>query len=69
MLVKKKGSNNYKKLENNINKLYDKCNNVRNGFLHKLSTSIINENRVIKVGSVLNVISYMIEIIMLRTIY
>lgn len=49
MLVKKKGSNNYKKLENNINKLYDKCNNVRNDFLHELSTSIINENQVVVV--------------------
>lgn len=47
--LKKKGSNNYKKLENKINKLYDKCNNVRNDFLHKLSTSIINENQVIVV--------------------
>ena len=44
-----KGSNNYKKIENKINKLYDKCNNVRNDFLHKLSTSIINENQVIVV--------------------
>lgn len=51
MLVKKKGSNNYKKLENNINKLYDKCNNVRNDFLHELSTSIINENQVVVVES------------------
>lgn len=47
--LKKKGSNNYKKIENKINKLYDKCNNVRNDFLHKLSTSIINENQVIVV--------------------
>lgn len=47
--LKKKGSNNYKKLESKINKLYDKCNNVRNDFLHKLSTSIINENQVIVV--------------------
>ena len=44
---KKKGSNNYIKLSNKINKLYDKCNNVRDDFLHKLSTSIINENQVI----------------------
>ena len=47
--LKMKGSNNYKKIENKINKLYDKCNNVRNDFLHKLSTSIINENQVIVV--------------------
>ena len=59
----------YARVKNKINKLYDKCNNVRNDFLHKLSTSIINENQVIKVGSFLNVISYMIEIMMLRTIY
>ena len=44
---KKKRSNNYIKLLNQINKLYDKCNNVRDDFLHKLSTSIINENQVI----------------------
>ena len=47
--LKMKGSNNYKKIENKIDKLYDKCNNVRNDFLHKLSTSIINENQVIVV--------------------
>lgn len=45
--LKKKGGNNYIKLLNKINKLYDKCNNVRDDFLHKLSTSIINENQVI----------------------
>ena len=45
--LKKRGSNNYHKLQNKINKLYDKCNNIRNDFLHKLSTSIINENQVI----------------------
>ena len=49
LALKKKGSNNYIKLLNKINKLYDKCNNVRNDFLHKLSTSIINENQVIVV--------------------
>lgn len=47
--LKKRGSNNYHKLQNKINKLYDKCNNIRNDFLHKLSTSIINENQVIVV--------------------
>lgn len=47
--LKKKGSNNYKKLENKINKLYDKSHNVRNDFLQKLSTNIINENQVIVV--------------------
>ena len=47
LALKKKGSNNYIKLSNKINKLYDKCNNVRDDFLHKLSTSIINENQVI----------------------
>ena len=36
-------------VENKINKLYDKCNNVRNDFLQKLSTNIINENQVIVV--------------------
>lgn len=46
---KKKGSNNYIKLQNNINKLYDKCNNIRKDFLHKLSSSIICENQVIVV--------------------
>ena len=46
---KKKGSNNYKKLQNKINGLYDRCNNIRNDFLHKLSTTIINENQVIVV--------------------
>ena len=44
---KRLGSNNYNKLQNKINKKYDKCNNIRNDFLHKLSTSIINENQVI----------------------
>ena len=47
LVNRKKGSNNYIKLLNQINKLYDKCNNVRDDFLHKLSTSIINENQVI----------------------
>ena len=47
LALKKKGSNNYFKLLDKINKLYDKCNNVRDDFLHKLSTSIINENQVI----------------------
>lgn len=41
---KKKESNNYKKLQNKINGLYDRCNNIRGDFLHKLSTTIINEN-------------------------
>lgn len=49
LVLKKKGSNNYIKLQNKINKLYDKCNNIRNDFLQKLSTSIINENQVIVV--------------------
>lgn len=44
---KKKNSKNYQKIQNKINKLYDKCNNIRNDFLHKLSTAIINENQVI----------------------
>ena len=47
--LKRCGSNNSIKLQNKINKLYDKCNNIRDDFLHKLSTSIINENQVIVV--------------------
>lgn len=46
---KRRGSNNYNKLQNKINKKYDRCNNIRDDFLHKLSTSIINENQVIVV--------------------
>ena len=49
LVKKKKGSNNHKKLQNKINGLYDRCNNMRNDFLHKLSTIIINENQVIVV--------------------
>lgn len=40
-------SNNYKKQSRKIAKLYEKCNNIREDFLHKLSTTIINENQVI----------------------
>lgn len=44
---KKKGSENRKKNIFEIQKLHAKVRNTRKDFLHKLSTSIINENQVI----------------------
>ena len=46
---KKYGSNNYKKQQLKVNKIYEKISNSRNDFLHKLSTKIVNENQVISV--------------------
>lgn len=42
-----KGSNNYEKMKKRIAKAYEKSENIRNDFLHKLSNSIINDNQVI----------------------
>lgn len=44
---KQKESNNYYKLKRKIARLYEKSENIRNDFLHKLSFNIVNENQVI----------------------
>jgi putative transposase len=44
---KQKGSNRYKKHSKKIAKLHEKISNIRDNFLHKLSSKIINENQVI----------------------
>jgi len=44
---KQKGSNRYKKHAKKIAKLHEKITNIRNDFLHKLSSEIIHENQVI----------------------
>jgi len=44
---KQKGSNRYKKHVKKIAKLHEKIANIRNDFLHKLSSKIIHENQVI----------------------
>jgi len=44
---KQKGSNRYKKHAKKIAKLHEKITNIRNDFLHKLSSAIIHENQVI----------------------
>ena len=46
---KQKGSNNYYKTKNKLNKAWLRIRNQRKDFLHKLSRSIINENQVIYV--------------------
>lgn len=46
---KQKGSNNKKKVQLRINKLYEKIANSRKDFIEKLSTKLINENDVIVV--------------------
>ena len=46
---KQKGSNNKKKAQLRINKLYEKIANSRKDFIEKLSTKLINENDVIVV--------------------
>ncbi|MBS3057616.1 MAG: transposase [Candidatus Diapherotrites archaeon] len=44
---KKKGSNNRKRAKQRLGKLYEKVENQRNDFLHKLSTQIVSENKLI----------------------
>ena len=44
---KQKGSNNYKKAKEKLNKKHTKVRNQRKDFLHKLSRSIVDENQVI----------------------
>lgn len=44
---KKKQSRNYEKVRKQIARCYEKCENIRNDFLHQLSTKIINEDQVI----------------------
>ena len=44
---KKRGSNNYKKLQQQIAKLHLKVSNTRKDFLHKQSRKLVNENQVI----------------------
>jgi len=44
---KVRGSNNWKKACKRVSKLHEYVRNSRNDFLHKVSTSIINENQVI----------------------
>ncbi len=41
--LKRKGSNNYKKLKSILSKLYEKLVNVRNDNLHKLSRKLVDE--------------------------
>lgn len=43
----KKFSNNYKKVQLKLAKLYEKIKNQRKDFLHKVSRKIVNENQVI----------------------
>ncbi|MEK7434308.1 MAG: RNA-guided endonuclease TnpB family protein, partial [Cyanobacteriota bacterium] len=45
----KKGSNNRKKLVTKLSRLHQKIKNVRNDFLNKVSSKLINENQVIVV--------------------
>jgi len=44
---RKKGSNNHFKQRKTVFKIYEKISNLRNDFLHKLSSTLINENQVI----------------------
>lgn len=44
---KKKGSNNYKKIQRKVAKLHLKISNTRKDFLHKESRKLVNENQVI----------------------
>ena len=44
---KKVGSNNYRKLSKKIARIYEKMNDIKNDFLHKLSRRIIGENQII----------------------
>ena len=46
---KVKGSNNYNKQRIKLARVHEKIENIRNNYLHQLSTSIINENQVIVV--------------------
>ena len=46
---KQKGSNNYYKAKNKLNKAWFRLRNQRKDYLHKLSRSLINENQVIYV--------------------
>lgn len=47
LLNKEEQSNNRKKLQKQIGKLYEKVENKRDDFLHKLSKNIVDENQVI----------------------
>lgn len=47
LLRKEKESNNRKKLEKKIGKLYEKVQNKRDDFLHNLSKNIVDENQII----------------------
>ena len=42
-------SNNREKQRIKVAKIYDKITNIRNDFLHKLSTKLVNENQVIAI--------------------
>lgn len=55
---KQKGSNNYNKTRNKLNREWFRLRNQRKDFLHKLSRSLINENQVIYVED-LNIKSMM----------
>jgi putative transposase len=46
---KKKGSNNRHKAKMKLNKLHFRISNIRNDFLHKLSTNICRENQTINI--------------------
>ena len=45
--LKKKGSNNYRKLKLVIARIHEKIVNQRDNFLHQLSSKVINDNQVI----------------------
>jgi len=55
---KKKRSNNRLKAKKNLNRIYEKLNNQRNDFLHKTSTNLIRECKIIVVED-LNIKSMM----------
>lgn len=44
---KNKYGKNYEKVRKQLAKRYEKCENIRNDFIHQLSTKIINDNQVI----------------------
>lgn len=48
---KQKGSNNRNKARLKVSLIHDRIANQRNDFLHKLSTTLINENQVISIES------------------
>ena len=45
--LKTKGSRNYNKQRIKLARIHERIENIRNNYLHQLSTSIINENQVI----------------------